>query len=44
MSAGLAKGVLRRDPRALGKKYREEREIEVTPAPASEADSREISG
>lgn len=39
MSAGLGKGALCRDPGALGKKYREEREIEVTPAPASEADS-----
>lgn len=28
-----------RDLEALGKKYREQREIEVTPAPASEADS-----
>lgn len=28
----------------LGKKHRAEREIEVTPAPASEADSWEISG
>lgn len=41
MSAGfeLGWGALYRDPKALGKKYREKREIEVAPAPASEADS-----
>lgn len=32
------------DPGALGKKYREEREIEVAPVHVSEADSWEISG
>lgn len=41
---GLGSGALHGDPEALGKQYREEQQIEVTPAPASEADSWEISG
>lgn len=36
---GLSSGLLNGDPEAPGKQYREEPQIEVTPAPASEADS-----